>query len=126
MRAKLSTSRSGSRSLRRGDPLSPFHQADAGGAADAHHQRVLAQQEKEKQRKQHERTIRKQKEANKRLRAHYVEACNTRAGDERIRKRRAVFARPTKEPRVPEYLVGRRVARYDAEQSAQDEAVSEA
>ena len=80
-------------------------------AADAHHQRVLAQQEKEKQRKQQERMIRKQKEANKRLRAHYLEACNQRAGDERIRKRRAVYMRPTKEPRPPDYIVGRRGAR---------------
>ena len=65
-------------------------------AADAHHQRVLAEREQEKQRKQHERMIRKQKEANKRLRSHYVEGCNQRAGDERIQMRRAVFARPAK------------------------------
>ena len=78
--------------------------------ADAHHQRVLAEQEKAEKRARYEKMIKKQRDANKRLQASYDEMLNRRAGEARKRKRAKIAKRAAKDPRKRVIMVGRRAA----------------
>ena len=78
--------------------------------ADAHHQRVLAEQEKAEKRARYEKMIKKQRDANKRLQASYDEMLNRRAGEARKRKRAKISKRAAKDPLKRVIMVGRRAA----------------
>ena len=78
--------------------------------ADAHHQRVLAEQEKAEKRARYEKMIKKQRDANKRLQASYDEMLNRRAGEARKRKRAKIAKRAAKDPLKRVIMVGRRAA----------------